>query len=293
MTNLEKFFASPRNFTGLMPPLSDFSTARVVLLPVPFDGTAEWHSGSREAPGEIIDASEYLEFYDMELEREIQEIGIHTLPFIQPDYTSVENTIDRVFQVSREIVNSAKFLFTLGGEHTISLGPVKAYLEKYPDLSVLQLDAHADLRDEYNGARFCQASVMRRIYEMCPVVLAGTRSISLEEKTFIDKKKIPVFYHKPARFNSKDLQEIIGSLSENIYVTIDVDVLDPSIMSAVGTPEPGGIYWEDIIKILKSVGAKKHVVGADIVELCPREGPSSCVFLTAKMAYKMMGYFVH
>jgi len=151
MTHIEKYFASPRNFAGLLPPYSELKSAKVVVLPVPFDGTAEWHSGSRHGPSAIIDASEYLEFYDIDLDKEIQEVGIHTLPFIQPDYTSIKKTIERVFHVSREFTGS-KFVLTLGGEHTITLGVVRAYIERYPGLSVLQLDAHADLRNEYNGA---------------------------------------------------------------------------------------------------------------------------------------------
>jgi agmatinase len=291
MRNIEKFFSSPRNFAGIPSPLSDLENSRVVILPVPYDGTAEWHPGSRHGPQAIIDASEYLEFYDLELDREIQKVGIHTLPSVLPDNSSPENMIELVYEISHQFINKSKFILALGGEHTISLGIVKAYLEKYPDLCVLQLDAHADLREEYNNTRFSQASVMRRISEICPIVEVGVRSLSLEEKIFIDSNKIPVFYQNDNLLDPVNIEKILNSLSDNIYLTIDLDVLDPSIMSAVGTPEPGGIYWQDIIKFLKAVSEKKHVVGADIVELCPGEGTASCVFLTAKLAYKIIGYF--
>jgi agmatinase len=287
----EDFFVSPRNFAGLTPPYSDIDYAKVIVLPVPYDGTSEWHTGSRYGPQAIIDASEYLEFYDLDLDKEIYKIGIHTLPFIQPDSSGPEKTVERIYQVARQYVAESKFILSLGGEHTISLGPVKAYKEKYPDLSVLQLDAHADLRDEYNGAAICQATVMKRIREFCPTIQAGIRSLSLEEKTLIDNEKIPIIYSSNLVGNAGVRQAIAGSLSENVYLTLDVDVLDPSIMSAVGTPEPGGLLWEDLLAVIEHIASKKHVVGADLVELCPREGPASCTFLTAKLAYKIIGYF--
>jgi agmatinase len=288
----EEFFASPRNFAGLLSPFSDIDYAKTLILPVPYDGTSEWHTGSRNGPQAIIDASEYLEFYDLDLDKEIQNGGIHTLPFIQPDFSSPEKTVDRVYQVCRQFVAKSKFILSLGGEHTISLGPVKAYLEKYPDLSVMQLDAHADLRDEYNGAKVCQATVIKRIRELCPTVQAGIRSLSLEEKLFIDSEKIPITYGSNFMRNTGELSSIVGSLSDNVYLTLDMDILDPSIMSAVGTPEPGGLLWEDLLATLEFIASKKNIVGADLVELCPQEGPASCTFLTAKLAYKIIGYFV-
>ena len=205
---------------------------------------------------------------------------------------ALEKTIDRIYQVARQYVAESKFILSLGGEHSISLGPVKAYKEKYPDLSVLQLDAHADLRNEYNGAAVCQATVMKRIRELCPTVQAGIRSLSLEEKAFIDTEKIQLTYGSNFARNTGTLNAITSSLSENVYLTLDIDVLDPSIMSAVGTPEPGGLLWEDLLAAIEHIASKKHVVGADLVELCPQEGPASCTFLTAKLAYKIIGYFV-
>jgi agmatinase len=290
MRDLEDLFSSPRNFAGIAAPLSDLETARAVVLPVPWDATAEWHAGSRNGPRAIIDASDYLEFYDIELDREIQNIGIYTMPFLQPDYSSPKKTIDRIYQTSKYLLDKSKFLLSLGGEHTLSLGVVKAYLEKYKDLSVLQLDAHADLRDEYNGTGYCQATVMRRVYELCPLVQVGIRSYSLEEKKFMDDNNICIVTPEILN-NAGALEKAISDLSDHVYVTLDVDVLDPSIMSAVGMPEPGGMSWDELLKILRKTGDLKNVVGADVVELSPDEGPAGCTYLAAKLAYKMIGYF--
>lgn len=292
MTYSEDFFVSPKNFAGLLPPYSNIDQAKAIVFPIPYDGTSEWHSGSRSGPQAIIDASEYLEFYDHDLNKEIYKVGIHTLPFLQPDLSSPKKTVDRVFQIARQYTVDSKFILALGGEHTISLGLVKAYLEEYRDLSVLQMDAHADLRDEYNGATVCQATVMRRIMELCPIVQTGIRSLSLEEKTLINNQKIPITYCSNLLKSKDVLSSVIDSLSKNVYLTLDIDVLDPSIMSAVGTPEPGGLQWENMLSILEYLASKRRVVGADIVELCPQEGPASCSFLTAKLAYKIIGYFV-
>jgi len=285
-------FLPPLSFAGLMPPYSDPQQARVVVLPVPYDSTTEWHSGTRHGPQAIIDASQYLEFYDLELDREIYKVGIHTLPQVEPLMSSPEAMIDRVYQVSRNLIQKEKFVVTLGGEHSISLGVVRAFKEAFPKMSVLQLDAHADLRDEYLGTKYSQACVMRRIYELCPITQVGIRSLSWEEKQFLTQNKMLPLYMSDLTAKTISPEELVSSLSQDVYVTIDVDVLDPSIMPAVGTPEPDGMRWQQVLDIMKSVAFHKNIVGFDVMEFCPREGPDSCAFLLAKLAYKLIGYAV-
>ena len=283
------FYAQPRNFAGLFPPYGDSQTAAAVVLPVPYDSTTEWHSGTRNGPRAVIEASSYLEWFDLELGKEIHTCGIHTLPELEPTFDSPETMNDRVYQAVKELLGQSKFVVMLGGEHSISSGAVRAHKEKFPGLSVLQLDAHTDLRDQYLGTRFSHACVMRRIIESCPITQVGIRAVSREETEFIRLRNLQPFYlldnhqHLP-------LSEITSTLSEHVYVTIDLDVFDPSIMSAVGTPEPGGLQWQQVIELLRYVSDRKKIVGFDVVELCPDQGPASCAFTAAKLMYKLIGY---
>ena len=291
MQNIEGLFSPPQNFAGLVPPYADLSTAKVVILPVPYDSTTEWHSGTREGPEAIINASQYLELYDIELNRETYKVGIHTLPKVQPLLNSPEEMIDRVYRIARELIRQAKFVIMFGGEHSLSLGVVQALKEKFQDLSVLQLDAHADIRDEYLGTKYSHACVMRRILELCSIVQVGIRSLSQEEQRFLAQNNMHPFFATP----SSDLaspEDITALLSDNVYVSIDLDVFDPSIMPAVGTPEPGGMQWHEVLNLLRTVTLHKRVIGFDLVELCPKEGPASCTFLAAKLAYKLIGYAI-
>ncbi len=284
--NRELFYPA-RNFAALPPQYSDFETSKVVVLPIPYDSTTDWRSGSRDGPMAIIDASQYLEFYDQELDRETHLVGIHTLPELQPSMKGPEATIERVYKVARDLVARDKFVVMLGGEHSLTLGMVRAFKERFPGLSVLQLDAHADVRDEYEDSRYNHACVMRRVLECCPIVQAGVRSLSLEEYHFLRLNRLQPFFAEGLPLDEK---AIASALSQEVYITIDLDVLEPSIMSAVGTPEPGGLGWHEVLRILRQVAQEKHIVGFDLVELCPREGPSVCAFLAAKLAYKLIGY---
>ena len=291
MQNIEDLLSHPQNFAGLMSPYADLPTAKVVILPVPYDSTTEWHSGIREGPQAIINASQYLELYDIELNREVYKVGIHTLPKVQPLLNSPEKMIDRVYRIARELTKQAKFLVMFGGEHSLSLGMVQALKEKNQDLCVLQLDAHADLRDEYLGTRYGHACIMRRILELCPIVQVGIRSLSWEEQQFLTQNNMHPFFAMPSS-NLASPEDITASLSDNVYVSIDLDVFDPSIVPAVGTPEPGGMQWHEVLNLLRSVTLHKRVIGFDLVELCPKEGPASCAFLAAKLAYKLIGYAI-
>lgn len=292
MESLEKNFFPPQNFAGLVPPYSDLPTAKVVVLPVPYDSTTEWHGGTREGPRAIIDASQYLELYDIEMDRDIYNVGIHTLPQVQPLLNSPERMVDRVYQIASELAKQDKFLVMLGGEHSISLGMVKALTENFNDFCVLQLDAHADLRDEYLGTKYSHACVMRRIVELCRIVQVGIRSLSREEQQFLTQNNLHPFYISTPDSISDYTDEILASLSKNVYVSIDLDVFDPSVMTAVGMPEPGGMQWHEVMSLLRTITLHKNLVGFDLVELCPKEGSAACAFLAAKLAYKLIGYAI-
>ncbi|MBN1689437.1 MAG: agmatinase [Dehalococcoidia bacterium] len=289
MSHISHLLSQSGNFAGLPPPYSDYQSSRVAVLPVPYDGTTEWHSGTRNGPRAIIEASYYLEWYDIELGKELHSMGIHTLPGIEPVMASPEAMNERVYSAVKSLLDDDKFIVMLGGEHSISYGSIKAYSQKYPDFSVLQLDAHTDLRDQYLGTRFGHGCVMRRALEICPVTQVGIRSMSLEEQEFIESNRLSPFIveHDSVGLSYSD---IVDSLSNNVYVTIDLDVLDPSIMAAVGTPEPGGMGWSDVLSLLRAVAGKRKIVGFDLVELCPDQGPASCCFTAAKLAYKLIGY---
>lgn len=283
-------FLAPGVFAGLEPPYSELKSAKVVILPVPYDSTTEWRSGTRYGPQNIIDSSQYLELYDLELEREIYKVGIHTLPGVEPMMNSPEEMVNRVYRITRKLIHEGKLVAMFGGEHSLTLGTVRAFKEAFPKLSVLQLDAHADLRDEYLGTKYSHACVMRRIHELCPTVQVGIRSLSQEEKQFITQNNLSVFY-MPAVTEDKNFEkEMLSSLSDDVYVTIDVDAFDPSIMPAVGMPEPDGLQWQQVLRIIRLTAAHKHIVGFDLMEFCPEGDSHSCAFLLAKLAYKFIGY---
>lgn len=272
--------------------------ARFSVLPVPYDLTASYISGMRNGPRAIIEASTHMELYDEELDTEPYEAGIETLAQIESTALGPEEMIRRVKSASREIIGSGKIPVLLGGEHSITLGLVQALLEKYPDLSVLQLDAHADMRDEYQDTPFNHACVARRISEICPIVQVGIRSLSVEEAEFLKgekkagkkaKTRIKTYYATDV-IKGINWDSVARDLSANICITVDLDVFDPAIMPATGTPEPGGLGWYDALGVLRKVISKKNVVGFDVVELCPLPGNIAPDFLASKLVYKMMGY---
>lgn len=271
----------------------DFLDSSVVIIPIPYDGTASYKSGARHAPRAIINSSIELETYDIEIQKDISEKGIFTTPEISPLASDpkdmllkIETTIDNL-KLKKQITG------TIGGDHSVTIGSVKSVIKRFPDLSILYLDAHADLRDTYMGTKWGHASVARRLKSICKVVQIGVRSISSEEINYISKSKSEneIFFWD----NTKDnLQETIDSalkqLSNQVYISIDLDVLDPSIMSAVGNPEPGGMNWEEINLIIKQTAQNHSIVGFDVTELSPNEGPESCSFTAAKLIYKLIGF---
>lgn len=278
-------------FLDTVPDKDNSSNAQVTIIPVPYDSTTSYKTGARDGPGAIIRASRHMEDYDLELNRDISEIGIYTMPEITPDYSSPQATIALVTVAVNHVLALSKMPVVLGGDHIVGLGAVTAVSRRIADVSVLYLDAHADMRDTYMGTAWGHGSVARRTFDICPVTLVGVRSLSEEEKGFIDDNDIPVFYESSLRGDiNKTFDDIVANLTANVYISIDLDVLDPSIMPAVGTPEPGGMSWLQITGLLKAVGLHRRIVGFDIVELSPREGPESCAYTAAKLAYKLMGY---
>jgi len=284
----------PWSFAAVGPEETSLDDCRVVVVPVPYDSTTSYRGGAREGPRAIIEASRYLEDYDIELGREIYRVGVYTLPEIEPHIGGPENMTERVRATVEPFAKDGKLLAVLGGEHSVSVGVVKALHEVHDDLSVLYLDAHGDLRDEYMGSGFSHACAARRISEMCPLVEVGIRSISQEERNFINEgghENLKVYFHgESGPTASWDVEEVLEGLSERVYVSIDLDVFDPSLMPAVGTPEPGGLGWEAVLSLLRAVCRERSVVGFDVMELCPVAGPPSCAFVAAKLVYKVMGY---
>lgn len=283
----------PYNFGALPEKYSLLEKSRTVILPIPYDATCTHRTGAREGPRAIIHASRNLEFLDDELLIDASLQGIHTRPEIMPDSQSPANMIDKVYEVARGVLEQGKFLVSLGGEHTASVGLVKAHKEKYPGLSVLQIDAHLDLRDSYAGSHYNHACVMRRIIEFSEITQVGIRSYCQEEMDFVREKGLKPFYQKLIARWGDWPEEVIERLSQEVYVTIDLDGLDPSIVPSVGTPEPGGLGWNEVLRLLRRVAEKKRLVGFDVMELSPDPNNIAPDYLAARLAYKTIGYVLH
>ena len=279
----------PHNFLALPHDQSALESSRVAIIPVPYDSTTSFRSGSRDGPEAMITASYGLEDYDFELELDVSDIGIHTTGAIEPHMAGPGPMTERIKSVVGGYLTMGKTIGLLGGEHSITIGSVQAHVETYPDLSVLYLDAHADLRNEYMGTPYGHASAARRAYECCPIALAGIRSMCQEEHDFIRENNIPVWYWDPNSLNSS-WESILDSLSGSVYVSVDLDVLDPALMPAVGTPEPGGLAWHQLVSLLGKVAESRRIVGFDVCELAPADGPSACSYIAAKLVYKLVAY---
>lgn len=278
------------NFGGIEPEYTRFDQATFVVVPVPYDLTSTYQSGSRMGPAAILEASAHMELYDEELRRETYLAGIHTLPFLEADARGPRMMMETVRRKIFEVVSAGKIPVTLGGEHSISFGCVQAVLEAYPSLSVLQLDAHADMRDSYQGSPFSHASVARRISERCPLVQAGIRSMSAEEAAFLPTSAVRTFSADFILDDPEGCRAIAACLEGDVYISVDLDVLDPAFLPATGTPEPGGIRWNDVLRLIRAVSGRCRVRGFDVVELSPIPGMIASDFLAAKLVYRMMGY---
>ncbi|GJQ59528.1 MAG: agmatinase [Candidatus Scalindua sp. AMX11] len=298
MNTISKYIQSSSPFGAFKCNFKDeaeaYSASKVVVVGVPYDGTTTFQPGTRNGPTSILHASPNLEHYDRELGN-IFEIGIYTAGIVDIEeiHVNPSDVINRVYEVSKKFVSDGKFLVTIGGEHSVTQGIVRAYKEKYRNLSVLQLDAHHDLMETYGGSKYSHASVSKRLIDLkCRLTQFGIRVTSEEEHNFIRKEAhgLRIFYAKDIYDNARWHEEAIESLHDDVYLTIDLDGLDPSIMPATGTPVPGGLGWYETLNFLKKVYEARRVVGLDLMELQPIPGDESPNFLAADLIYKNIGF---
>src|SRR2546426_4302619 len=277
-------------FLGTTPTTTDFEHARVIIFPVPLDRTTSYVPGTRNGPHEILVASSHMELWDEETQTDVHSIGIYTLPEMEFPFGTMDEVVKEIRRVTSELVTRDKFVVALGGEHAITGPLVAAYASKFPGLSVLQLDAHADLRDTYMGTPHNHACAMRRVLEYARGTQVGIRSLSTEEARVAPTLPTQIFYDYNMRMHADWINRVVDSLSETVYITIDVDGFDPAIMPATGTPEPGGLSWYEALTLLRRVIEQRTVVGCDIVELTPLAGHVAPNFLCAKLIYKILSY---
>ncbi len=275
------------NFGGLPAEHSDYKKSKTVILPVPFDRTSSWIRGSAGGPEAIIRASTNMELYDIETDSEVYKKGIHTSDEILAG--SSRQMIGKVRKKVANLLNDGKFVVVLGGEHTVSLGSMTAHAGHFSNMSILHLDAHSDMRDSYEGNKYSHACVMARAKEFAEnIISVGIRSMASCELGTIRKENI--FYADDIRRSRDWIERVTERLSGNVYITIDLDVLDPSIMPSTGTPEPGGLLWYETLDLLRHVSEKINIVGFDVVELCPLKGNPAPDFLAAKLIYKVLSF---
>ena len=274
------------NFGGLSKEFTDYKNSKIVILPVPFDKTSTWLKGADKGPEAIIEASKNMELYDIETDSQVYKRGIFTEKEITVE--NPEDMVSAVYEKTRRLLRDKKFVITLGGEHSVSVSPIKAHSEFFDNMSLLHLDAHSDTRDEYEGSRYNHACVMARAKETTDTIVSvGIRSMDVCELDNIDKSNI--FYASEIFRTTEWINRVIKKLSENVYITIDLDVFDPGIMPSTGTPEPGGLSWYQVTELLKKVANSRNIVGADIAELRPSENKAPD-FLAAKLIYKLLSY---
>ena len=284
----------PRNFLGLPPEHSDFADSRALILPVPYDATTSYRGGTKAGPQAIINASAQVELYDREWDDEpARHWGVHTLPDLAPDLRSPETTVDGIAAAVAELAATGKLLGVLGGEHSISIGVARGLRDVFGDFVTVQLDAHSDLRDEYDGTPYSHACAARRIAEIAPVVQLGIRSLDVSEAAFLreNPERVTAFFaedmHRDAGRSYLNLlaERVRG---KRVFLTMDLDALDLAIMPATGTPEPGGLGWYEVLDILRTITTHAEIIAFDCVELSPIPGLHAPDFLAAKLVYKTL-----
>ncbi|MCF8304417.1 MAG: agmatinase [Bacteroidales bacterium] len=273
------------NFGDLPREYSSPENSKVVILPVPYDKTSTWMKGADHGPHALIKASMNMELYDIETDSEIYKIGIHTARPVDED-SSPKAMVDAVYKRTLDYLEKDKFTVVIGGEHSVSNGTIKAHFEYFNDLTILQIDAHSDLRREYEGSKYNHACVMARAQELGPIVQVGIRSMDAEEKQYVERDRI--FYAHERHTNPGWMEQAIDKLTENVYITLDLDAFDPSIMPNTGTPEPGGMFWYEVMNLIRRVNEECNLVGFDVVELCPNEINKAPDFMAAKLIYQIL-----
>jgi agmatinase len=287
----------PHTFLGLDEAASAFEDAGVVILPVPYESTVSYGGGTRNGPRAIVEASRYIELYDQELDAEPWEVGVATLPALSLGGAGPESAVGELRAAYDALLEESgdRFVVTLGGEHSITSAPVLAWSERLAAqgrrLSVLQIDAHTDLRLEYEGSPYSHAAVMARVHEQCDIVAVGIRALTREERELArSRDNIHIFFADDIHTGDAWMDDVLALLGDDVYITFDVDGFDPTLVPSTGTPEPGGLQWYPVLQLLRRVFAEKHVHAADVVELAPIAGLNAPDFLVAKLVYKMIGY---
>lgn len=286
-------FLPPENFLGLDVDHCAYETSRAVVLPIPYESTVSYGGGARHGPRAILHASAQVELYDRDFHTEpALHYGVHTLPYLAPSHASIEATVDAIAACVAEHAAAGKLVAGLGGEHTVSVGFGRGLAQACgTPLVTVQIDAHADLRDAYEGSPYSHACAMRRLLELGPAVQLGIRSLSAEEAAFIDGAggRTRVFYAEDIHAGDGYLAELVERVKgQPVFLTIDVDGFDPAWVPATGTPEPGGLNWAQVLGIVRAVARNASVAGFDLVELAPQPGMHAADFLVAKLAYKTM-----
>ncbi|MBC8397415.1 MAG: agmatinase [Flavobacteriales bacterium] len=276
-----------RTYAGIPENYAKLETANVVLIPVPYDGTSTWQKGADKGPNTFLNASENMELYDIETDSEVYKQGIYLAEPITVNATP-EALVDAVHQETKSYIKKNKFVTVFGGEHSISIGTIRAFNEMFPSLTVLHIDAHADLRKSYDGSSCNHACAVYEASQNTNLIQVGIRSMDIKEKSIMNLDKT-YFAHEMA-IDDSWMYLAIDQMTDNVFITFDLDAFDPSIMPSTGTPEPGGLLWYETLDFLKKVFKEKNVVGFDIVELCPNEVDKSSDFLAAKLYYKMLSY---
>ena len=280
----------PYQFGGVLPSPARFEDAAAVILPVPFDRTTSYVFGTRHGPRELLLASAQVELWDEEIGADVHHRGICTLPEMDLSSATLEEAVADLQRVAGEILDRGKFLLTIGGEHSITSPIVAAAAERHDGLSVLQIDAHADLRDSYQSQRHSHACAMRRTLDHAKLVQVGIRNISEEEIRALPSLQTTIFYDWNMRDDPNWIDRAVSTLADKVYITIDLDGLDPALMPAVGTPEPGGLSWRELTTLLRRTFERKTIVAADVVELCPVPGLVAPNFIAARLVYKLLSY---
>jgi len=276
-----------KNYAGITDEFAQLETAKVVLIPVPYDGTSTWGKGADKGPEAFLEASENMELYDIETDTEVYQQGIHITQPITEN-SSPESMVKAVHKTTKEYIKRNKFVTLFGGEHSISIGSIRAFNECFDNLTVLHIDAHADLRESYDGTKYNHACAVHEASQTTNLVQVGIRSMDEIEKTFMDTEK--TFFAHDMVNDDYWMDKVVEALTDNVFITFDLDAFDPSIMPSTGTPEPGGLLWYETLEFLKQVFEEKNVVGFDMVELCPSANGKSSDFLAAKLYYKMLSY---
>jgi agmatinase len=277
-------------FGGALPQPRTFEQAAAVILPIPFERTTSYVHGTRHGPRELLAASSQVELWDEEVGVDVHGRGLFTLPEMDLSACTLDEAIATMQRTCASVFALDKFLVVLGGEHSITSAVVAAAAARYAGLTVLQIDAHADLRDSYLGDRHSHACAMRRTLEHAPVVQVAIRNLSADESRAVPGLQTTIFYDWNMRDDPAWMDRVVDALGERVYITIDLDGLDPGTMPAVGTPEPGGLSWRELTTLLRRTFERRTVVGCDVVELCPVPGLAAPNFLAARLVYKILTY---